>query len=1055
MAASKERVVILGGGVGALSAAVALSEIDPRGEKYDITLYQLGWRLGGKCASGRNAEYGERIDEHGLHVWAGFYDNAFTVMRVVCGALNLPLSDLFERQNLIYYADKTRDGAEEKWEPWPFWFQPSPDPEEFPGRDSLWAPYSVGPSLASLVQRTIGAIIFGLQYYWVDWPGDQDAETRAAIARMPAELRARIGAMPIPATGRSHHPLLELAMRCGAGLESDIAHVRRTAEADVSALLGGFHDLLKPYAGLAPALDILRGLPAAFRHVLTIANLGICIVLGVVRNGCLENGLEAIDDLDFREFLAQQDKAAANNEIVKALYEYIFAYENGSRAQPNVSACSAIQGLYRLYFTYKGAFFFKGLRGMGDIICTPIYQLLKQRGVKFKFFHKVTELQPTDNGSEIGTILIDQQAEVLAGAADYHPFVAVKGFECWPSEPHWAQLKDGEKFKAEGVNFEYAYGPTPQPPPVARLQLRVGEDFDKVILGISVGALADICAPLVRDKTAWKDMVENLATVRTQAFQLWVNRDVDALHEPYVPPPTMHLPAPETVGPIVATCNPPFDTYADMSQVLPAEDWPEPGPRSVAYFCSVMGEEVPNNEELAAQAVKESVQDWMTSWLHNLWPVIGQGDDFRWDLLHASDTLSGPERLDAQFWQANIDPTARYVLSLPGTLKYRMEPGGSGYGNLYLAGDWTRVPEINAGCVEVATMSGIAAASALSGVYIPVASASQERQRSDTYIDYAGWITLPPAPATSNDTTFYTFPFSADPTASQGFLDRSYNRAAGYTRFRVMLDLAFLNIVQVKHTGAPTPPYAAEGTMPEADIGFWLLVGNYEPDAVLPKSIGWVPAYLFVNNGWATVAGREIWGMPKYFANMTLPAAGAPSMGPFEVSALAIKTFSPTAQANEYDLLTLTGTDMTRADPGGPSEKAPGAAAPLDLFKRLCSGADSGLLKALTDNPAMPPFLDAAGVGLPVFYLKQARSADSPTAACYQALLQGPLELTRVHDAGLLPGAWTLALNELDSLPFIRDLGLGTPTDGKLDLTTAIGLWAQIDFVTGLASPMA
>ena len=109
----------LGGGVGALCAAVALSEIDPKGEKYEITLYQLGWRLGGKCASGRNAEYGQRIEEHGLHIWAGFYDNAFTVMRVVCNALKLPLDQLFVRENLIFYAEEKKGSVPPVWEPWP------------------------------------------------------------------------------------------------------------------------------------------------------------------------------------------------------------------------------------------------------------------------------------------------------------------------------------------------------------------------------------------------------------------------------------------------------------------------------------------------------------------------------------------------------------------------------------------------------------------------------------------------------------------------------------------------------------------------------------------------------------------------------------------------------------------------------------------------------------------------------------------------------------------------------------------------------------------------
>jgi uncharacterized protein with NAD-binding domain and iron-sulfur cluster len=48
MTEEKMRVAILDGGVGALSAAFALSEIDPTGERYEITLYQLGWRLGSK-----------------------------------------------------------------------------------------------------------------------------------------------------------------------------------------------------------------------------------------------------------------------------------------------------------------------------------------------------------------------------------------------------------------------------------------------------------------------------------------------------------------------------------------------------------------------------------------------------------------------------------------------------------------------------------------------------------------------------------------------------------------------------------------------------------------------------------------------------------------------------------------------------------------------------------------------------------------------------------------------------------------------------------------------
>ena len=109
MADGKVKVAVLGGGMGAMSAALALTEIDPKGEKYEITVHQLGWRLGGKTASGRNPKYGQRIEEHGLHIWSGAYDNAFTIMRIAFKALNRPpgdplatIGDAFKRQNQFF-----------------------------------------------------------------------------------------------------------------------------------------------------------------------------------------------------------------------------------------------------------------------------------------------------------------------------------------------------------------------------------------------------------------------------------------------------------------------------------------------------------------------------------------------------------------------------------------------------------------------------------------------------------------------------------------------------------------------------------------------------------------------------------------------------------------------------------------------------------------------------------------------------------------------------------------------------------------------------------------
>ena len=75
---AKPRIAILGGGAGAVTAALELSAPGWEHHFESITLYQQGWRLGGKGACGRGRDL--RIEEHGLHLWFGFYENAFQLL---------------------------------------------------------------------------------------------------------------------------------------------------------------------------------------------------------------------------------------------------------------------------------------------------------------------------------------------------------------------------------------------------------------------------------------------------------------------------------------------------------------------------------------------------------------------------------------------------------------------------------------------------------------------------------------------------------------------------------------------------------------------------------------------------------------------------------------------------------------------------------------------------------------------------------------------------------------------------------------------------------------
>ncbi len=83
----KRKIAVLGGGMGAISAAFALTRLPDWSSRFEITIYQRGWRLGGKAASGRNmAAYG-RVEEQGLHIWSGAFNQSIAMMRECYSAM--------------------------------------------------------------------------------------------------------------------------------------------------------------------------------------------------------------------------------------------------------------------------------------------------------------------------------------------------------------------------------------------------------------------------------------------------------------------------------------------------------------------------------------------------------------------------------------------------------------------------------------------------------------------------------------------------------------------------------------------------------------------------------------------------------------------------------------------------------------------------------------------------------------------------------------------------------------------------------------------------------
>ena len=459
-----------------------------------------------------------------------------------------------------------------------------------------------------------------------------------------------------------------------------------------------------------------------FRYIWEVVDLVLAIVVGTLRFGLLSDprGLDAINEYECREWLLLNgaSERSVQSPFVRGLYDLALAYEAGDPNRPGLAAGQALRGSLRMFFGYRGALFWRMRAGMGDIVFAPFYEVLRRRGVKFRFFHKLTNVRLAAESSlepgercYVTTLEFDVQAKVNGGGG-YAPLVMVGGRPCWPSAPDYGQLEGGDELAKQGRDFESNWDTRR----AGTRTLELGADFDFVVLGVSIGVIPRVCREILARDRRWRAMVERVKTVATQSFQIWLNEDLAELG--WGGPPF-----------IVSAFVKPFDTWCDMAHLIPEEDWTKP-PKTSVYFCSVLadatgeaGDDGGNNAARRREEVRENAIAFLQRDVRHLWPQAFNADgEFRWDLLvdaTAQDDPSvtaptGQARFATQYWRANVDPSDRYVLALPGSLRHRISPLDMTYDNMTIAGDWTDCG-FNEGCVEAAVMSGRLAAHALTG----------------------------------------------------------------------------------------------------------------------------------------------------------------------------------------------------------------------------------------------------------------------------------------------------------------------------------------------------
>ncbi len=686
-------VAVIGGGCAGMTAALELSH-PKHGGRFTVTVYQEGWRLGGKGASGRGPS--GRVEEHGLHVWLGFYDNAFRMMRACYDELaatgSSPYGDwreAFVPQSVMgLFATTEQQG----WQKWVGHFPPR---SGLPGDPQTPGEMHSLPRYIAKALRLLRALLI-----------ETDVHRHGGTHRPADDLRDpnKLLAAAQTLLGRGVFTTAAALAEAIGLLGTAIGMLAAPFDAAILQLAG------KVAAGLRLWLETNVLAEDRHRHVWEIIDLVLAILVGTVRFGLLTNpqGLDAIEEYECRDWLRLNgaSERSLKSPFINGLYDLALAYEDGDRDKPRLAAGQALRGALRMFFGYRGALYWRMRSGMGDVVFAPIYEVLRRRGVRFRFFHRLTNVGLPGKGpaDHVASLTFDVQAETTDGR-DYVPLRDVQGRPCWPSRPDWAQLTGGDT----GHDLESHWDRHC----IRTETLHVTRDFDFVVLAVSVGAIPHVGREIVAHDPRWRRMTENVKTVASQAFQLWLTEDLARLGWPSPPD-------------IVSAFVKPFDTWCDMAHVVPEEEWATP-PATSVYFCGVL----PDPAELPADSdaqyperrrleVRDRAAGFLAETARHLWPnAYDAGGKFRWDLLAdatgQTPPPSGPERFATQYWRANVNPSDRYVLNVPGSSRHRISPLDNTYDNLTIAGDWTSCG-FNEGCVEAAVMSGLLAAHALSGL---------------------------------------------------------------------------------------------------------------------------------------------------------------------------------------------------------------------------------------------------------------------------------------------------------------------------------------------------
>lgn len=300
-------------------------------------------------------------------------------------------------------------------------------------------------------------------------------------------------------------------------------------------------------------------------------------------------------------------------------------------------------------------------------------------------------------------------------------------------------------------------------------------------------------------------------------------------------------------------------------------------------------------------------------------------------------------------------------------------------------------------------------------------------------------------PSACLDTQLYGFFLKGDAaTMQRRLVDPCLNLpSGGQTDYRVVSNHVMVTYAFAGQGRSTLPPDRDMGWVPETSWTVWI------PTAAVQKEFGghvnvatrlaFYAAYISVDSSWSVAAGREIYGFPKNYGPIEIPAAGQPPKR-FSAATTVLERYDWNEEAKLATVMEINQTATTGGWAGAVWSDIESA------FKTLAHKWTHE-----TGAWVVPGFRFIDDIyellrheAVPSVFLKQFRDAADGRRACYQAILEAFSSVTKLNGGGSLPGSFEATVAEFPSHPICSDLGLEGPT-----VPVEFPFWVNFNFTIG------